>query len=208
MAVDTLRKSSKGINVNPTSSFLHLRIEDVDCSSISNFPLAPIDGQFIVAAGKTGHDGYTTNKATTDALYSNGTLANLDHLAGGQLAMVWLSQFKTDQDALGSARIPVVRGSLRFKTKLILLDSNVGGGLPSAQTVPWVAGTALTVVAVPDALTADASRLVLAPVAKAGNAASTYVVGYVVSVVSDSFTNPEVEVQLYEFPRLVTEAKD
>lgn len=213
MAMDTLRKSAKGINVTPTSSFLHLRIEDVDCSSITNFPLAPIDGQFVIAIGKTAHDGVTANKAGTDGLYSNaviqgGAAPNIDHLAGGQLAMVWLSQFRTDQDALGSSRVPVVRGSLRFKTKLIMLDSGVNAGVPSLQTVPWVAGTALTVACAPDTVTADATRLVLAPVAKAGYDATTYVVGFVVAVIDDTFATPEVEVQLYEFPRLITESNN
>lgn len=198
----------KGINVNPTSSFLHVRIEDVDCSSVTNFPTPPIDGQFIIAAGLTGHDGWNTlddNGGTdTNDDYINKDIALLDMVRGPALAMVWLSQFRTDQDALGSARVPVVRGPLRFKTKLFNL---VHG--ESISTV-YAPGTQLTVALALTAVSGTTRRLVLDNAANVGVSASAWVVGYVTRVINSSGVagTGEIEVQLYEFPRLVTEAKD
>lgn len=199
---DATKYSSNGINVEPTSSFLHIRIEDVDCSSTTNCSVAPIDGQFLAAPGLEAHDGFNTDAATTNADYLGGGVATLDMVRGPTLAMVWLSRFRTDLAALGNARVPVVRGALRFKTKLF----NLAHG-EDISTV-YAPGTQLTVQAAFTAVDSSAERLVLDNAASIGAAASGWVVGYVTRVISTLAGSEEIEVQLYDQPRLITEAKD
>lgn len=210
---------SKGFNVTPTTDMTMLRIEDVDCSSTTNCALTPIDGQFLVANGKTGKDGFLTNNATTNLLYFTDLFTDEPSTgAGAGLAMVWLSGWRGDTGGQ-STTVPVVRGALRFKTKLFNLFNtsalpSSNGYIEGAQlTVQCCAGTTFS------GTTVDTNtRLILTPVrcvaadgAPIVTAADTYkgagggwAVGYVTRVVTDSLISgtAEIEVQLYDKPML------
>jgi hypothetical protein len=194
--IGDIKYNTKGINCSPTSSFLYTRIEDVDYSAVAiTDGSGPLDGQFIVAPASTGTSGWVTDLDATNLKFQSDTLTDLAEAQGTGLAMVWQSQFKTDQDALGSAKVPVVRGSLRVKTKLF--------GKPTAVAIAtaYAAGTQLTVQMVDVTVVSGTyKRLVLFPVSKK----TAWVVGFVTQVVSDVAGSEEIEVQLYEFPRQVS----
>ena len=193
--IGDVKYSANGINCSPTSSFLYTRIEDVDCSDVTKFDKPPLDGQFVVAPASTGDSGYVTDLDAVNKKFQSDTLNDLSDSQGTGLAMVWLSQFKTDQDALGNSKVPVVRGNIRMKTKLFGKKDGV------AISTSYAAGNPLTVQMV-DVTTVSGSykRLVLFPVDKK----HAWVVGFATQVVSDVAGSEEIEVQLYEFPRQVT----
>ena len=203
MAITTF--NTKGNNVSPTSSTLHVRYEDVDCSSASKFTKTPVPGQFIVAPGKTGlANGANTQFVGTGAEVDAGFLAGTSGVA-----MCWPSNFRTDADALGNTRIAVVRGAQRFKTKLFnILDTAVA--LSHANN-GYQAGAQVTVALSLTAINGDTigDRLVINPLLlplEAGAKSGALAVGYVTRVVTDSTTSGagEIEIQLYDFPRIVT----
>jgi hypothetical protein len=192
--------SARGNNTSPTSSTLYARIEDVDCSNLTNFPYAPCDGQFLIAPGKSA----LANTADTTFL---GTTKQIDDgLQSGTsaLAMVYQSGFKTDADALGATRVPVVRGSVRFKTKLFNKPNDAVE--PSHADNGYFPGALLTVQTASDAVYSSSARLVLASAnivaSSTPEAKAAIVVGYVTRVVNDStvLTEGEIEVQLYDKP--------
>jgi hypothetical protein len=191
-SVGTAVYSSAGINVNPTSSTLPLRIEDVDCSVVADFPSPPLDGQFVIAPGKVAFNFsyYTGDDADViNAKMQNDVMTGLEEKFGVSLAMVYLSQFKGD--VLGAKCIPVVRGPLRFKTKMFLHQGDIAADL--------VAGTPLTVQADDDVISGSARRLLLCAATKK----CAWVVGFVTRVISSLAGSEEIEVQLYDFPRQV-----
>lgn len=201
----TIYYNSKGINCSPTSSFLYTRIEDVDCSSASAFEKPPVDGQFIVAAGTTGDSGWITDAATTNKKFASATAGDLNLTQGPALAMVWLSQFKTDIDALGASKVPVVRGSLRVKTKYFHSpNDNIATDFAAGTLLTVASSTTATGASVGPTGSTSNKRLVLSPATTVS--ASAWVVGYVTQVVSTTSGSEEIEVQLYEFPRLATKA--
>jgi hypothetical protein len=196
MAVGTWY-NAKGNNVNPTSSILYVRFEDVDCSDISANPKAPLDGQFLIAPGKTGTSKAAAAVGDIAKLFSSSTVGELSMTKGATLAMVWRSGFKTDGDALGESRVPVVRSALRFKTKLF----SVGTAGQKPSDAGYAVGTQLTVGPCTDDIGGDTLRLVLAPATTPATHAS-WVVGYVTRLIADDAVAPEIEVQLYDKPIL------
>lgn len=209
MATQTYFNTATGINVRPTSSFLRVRVEDADCSSTTAFLKVPVDGQFIVAPSKTGDSvcRAATAVADTNKKFLSGTFTDLDLKAGPALAMVWLSQFKTDVDALGASKIPIVRGSLRFKTRYFISPSiNVLTDFPAGTLLTVQAPTSDDAGGVVPSASGTYKRLALHPATGAGDSTSAWVVGFVTAIVSSDAGSEEIEVQLYEFPRLVTKA--
>ena len=204
--------ASKRINVTPTTSVLDLRIDDVDCSGAS-FIKPPEDGQFVLAAGKTATAGFVTNAATTNQRYCSETIAEVVSDGAG-LAMVWSSAQHGDRLALGHTRVPVIRGGGRWKTKLFnVADDAVALGHANNG---YAVGNPVTVKAIAASLQGTAERLVIGRVTEkagatsntAGKDVSVWVVGHVTRIVTDSVVagKGEIEIQLYEQPRLVTKA--
>lgn len=182
-------ESASRRNVKPTTSTLHMLVEDADCSG---FDAAPEDGQFIVALPGAEAATCVTADATPDALSETGSA----------LRMVWSSASRADRQALGDSRVPVImRGGGRFRTKCFLTDLNT---TPSAAGYrPGVALTvALSAATVPHH--GSNNRLFLAPVQATGETAA-WVVGYVVRVVNNSSVSgtAEIEIMLYSEPRIV-----
>ena len=126
MAFNTVvMEASRRRNVSPTTSTLHMLVEDADCSS---FDALPEDGQFIVALPGAESANVVAHGANVNAL------AEL----GSAISMVWGSALRSDRSALGDRRVPVIRkGGGRFKSKCFLLESNTlpaaGGYTPGAQ---------------------------------------------------------------------------
>ena len=197
------------INTNPTSDILYTRIEDVDCTG-TDFTAPPEDGQFLLAPGKTGFAAYTGSPPFVAA----DSPAAID-ARGGALAMCWSGGAqRADQQGLGYQRVPVIRGAVRFRTKLF--QSNV------AKTIDqeFAPGTVLTVkpIEVADTQSAGiqgtANRLVLAAPTNASTGdsefaiSSFWAVGHVTRILNSSKVagQAELEVQLYDYPRLITHA--
>jgi hypothetical protein len=176
-------------------------VEDIDCSA---FATAPEDGQFIVAISKTGDDGVSlTISADAAASTSPG---------GHGLCMVWGSAQRSDRQARGDARVPVIRkGGGRFSTKLFLHDDDDGD-----LTTIYTEGSPLTVAqpAAASPVQGSADRLLLCPAAAnftgmnggthpsqdtSGN--NCWIVGYVIRVITNSTVSGtgEIEFYLYSF---------
>jgi len=183
---DTVMEASKRRNVSPTTSTLKMLVEDMDASGFAEMPE---DGQFIVALPGAEAATCTAYAASSNAL---GEL-------GGALRMVWASARRSDRQALGDQKCPVImHGGGRFRMKTFLTDGN------APSTDGYTAGAALTVAAPSGAHRGTANRLFLAPVQESGGVAA-WVVGYVVRVVNDSATSGtgEIEVMLYSEPRII-----
>lgn len=191
MALKPLQ-ATKRRSVSPTTSTLHMLVEDVDCSALA---AAPEDGQFVVAISKTAG----ANPA--DNVLSNADPAQTTELGHG-LCMVWGSAQRSDRSALGDQRVPVIRkGGGRFKTKFFLSEE---GEAPSTK---FVEGAPLTVLTATEAVQGSDARLMLAPAISAAGS-SCWIVGYCVRVINDSQVSgtAEIEFYLYDQPRLVVKA--
>lgn len=203
------------VNTTPTSDILYTRIEDVNCTG-TDFAVPPEDGQFLLAPYKTGYAGITGNVDSV-ALKPFWVVGGTDEVEprGGALAMCWSGGAqRTDQQGLGYQRVPVIRGAVRFRTKLF--QSNV------AKTIEqeFAPGTQLTVkpIEIGDDQSAgiqgSSARLVLAaPSATSGGAtafdtSAFWAVGFVTRILNSSKVagQAELEVQLYDYPRLITHA--
>lgn len=208
MANSIVLASSRRVNVLPTSTILNQRFEDVDCSG-TDFAVVPEDGQFILAAGKTGvnpYTGYTFAHATDPAGLTTTNLAYAMVYTGGSN--------RSDIQALGSKRIPVIRGNMRVKTKAFIVPDpaldldNAGNG--------YAEGALLTLGSI-ESLVSGATvqgsdqRVFLVPVSKAvlnggpnfaTAAGSAVVVARVARVITDSAVagTGEIEIELFQHP--------
>lgn len=193
-------QSPRRRNVSPTTSILHTFVEDCDCSG-TDHTKTPEDGQILTVAGKVGHN----NHAGT---FADDSVVNVSQ-EGAMLRMVWGSAQRSDRSALGQKRVPVFkRGAIRVKTKFFFVADNAAA--PSAAANMWFAGALVTVIVVPNdedaaALQGSNNRLCPAPfdiVAKD----NAWCIGTVESVTNDIVGNgAEVEIFLWESPRLITE---
>ena len=198
MAALTL-SASRRRNVKPTTSVLHVFVEDVDCTD-ATFNSTPEDGQFVVVQGKTAI--HSSTAGATDKFH-DGTDTNIQDVNGPNLRMVWGSAQRSDRSALGQQRVPVFKkGAVRVKTKLF----NVANDGTTLAGNGYVAGALLSVgnalSAVEGAAAAD--RLCLEPMA---NSDFGWAVGYVERVVTDSVVagRGEIEVYLYDSPKYVSQ---
>ena len=110
-------EATKRQNVSPTTSTLHMVVEDLDCSGL---PFAPEDGEFVLLGpGKTAAGPDATNSTGTPVTVG-GTPQSYYFLMGQEFPkMVWSSALRSDRAALGETRVPVImHGGGRFKTKL------------------------------------------------------------------------------------------
>ena len=201
-------QSPRRRNVSPTTSILHTFVEDCDCTG-TDFDKTPEDGQMIVVVGKTGFaaDTYT---------FADNTLNNVTQ-AGASLRMVWGSALRSDRSALGQKRVPVFKkGAIRVKTKLFYVDNvaaapSANGYIPGALVSVRQVGTSGD--ADGNALQGANTRMVPCPLdyvtGASGSAAhldNAWVIGHVERVTNDIVGNgAEVEIFLYETPRLITE---
>jgi hypothetical protein len=179
-------------------------VEDIDCSA---FATAPEDGQFIVAVSKTGNDGTGETISADDA--------GATTPGGHGLCMVWGSAQRSDRQARGDARVPVIRkGGGRFRTKCFLHDDDDG-----TLATNYAEGAPLTVAqpAAASPLQGSADRLLLCPAganftgmnggthtSADGSGDNCWIVGYVIRVITDSTVSGtgEIEFYLYDQPRL------
>ena len=184
-------EGAKRRNTSPTTSTLHMLIEDIDCSALV---APPEDGEFIIAK---------SSGAATVAAGDVGSNANehaLNQTNPPLFRMVWGSALRSDRSALGDSRVPVLaKGGGRFKTKFFLTE----GGAPSA--VGYVEGAQLTVLL---ATHRGADRAILCPCNPAMTGLTTneatWVVGQVVRVINNSAVSGtgEIEVLIYSEPRI------
>lgn len=186
--------SATRVNTNPTSDVLYARIEDVDCTGVS-FSTPPEDGQFIAAPGKAGSNPFD-NTFSGASIVGGDSPGGLDE-RGGCLAMVWSGGAqRADQQGLGYQRCPVVRGNVRFRTKLFNVVSTIAADYPLGKSV--------TVGQAASAVQSSDERLLLSPVVDGGTSAY-WAVGFVTRIINDTNVagQGELEIQLYDFPRLV-----
>ena len=201
-------EATKRRNVSPTTSTLHMVVEDLDCSGL---PFAPEDGEFVLLGpGKTAvdlTDSGSTATATSIPGAAGQDIAALTPIA--QPKMVWSSALRSDRAALGETRVPVImHGGGRFKTKLFQLPA----GASDVKTT-YPVGMLLTVCTPSSNAVANTGqnnaieyrgslkRLILAPYAgPIGGTAPTTVVGYVTDVTNDSAVSGvgEIEFVLYD----------
>ena len=189
MALQPLQATRRR-SVSPTTSTLHMLVEDIDCSALT---AAPEDGQFIVAVSKTGQDG-------AGLTLNHDNAGSVDSLGAG-LSMVWGSAQRSDRQARGDARVPVIRkGGGRFRTKCFLRDDNDGD-----LSTKYIEGAALTVAPPATALQGSTDRLMITTVSSAAGNDNCWVIGYCIRVITDSIVSGtgEIEFYLYDQPRLV-----
>lgn len=193
----------KRANVLPTTDMLPVRVDDVDCST-SVFQATPEDGQIVQtigAAAGTAANPYSTAFSAADVTANNGAVGALN---GAGLAMVWGGGMHL-VTALKGARIPVLRGPVRVKTKLFAVNGD--GGNPEVALKPseggWSAGCHVTVETSSDLVQGSAQRLYPYPLTAASGG---WCIGFCTQIVKDTAVagEAEVEIQLYDFPRLLT----
>lgn len=194
MAAGTM-VSSRRVNVLPTSTILNQRFEDVDCSG-TDFAAVPEDGQFIQAPGKVG---YNSHADTFCAVQTSDVTVGRN----AALAMVYSGGAnRSDIQALGGKRVPVIRGNIRVRTKAFVLADDAQ--IPSHANNAYAEGGLLTVIVSPDAVQGTANRLFLYPVAayQASGETSAWVVGRIARITNDSAVpgTGEIEVELFANP--------
>ena len=188
----TVKESARRRNTSPTSTTLHMLVEDIDCSGL---PAAPEDGEFIIA---------NANGATaiqTGDVGSDGNAYDLNQTNPPLFRMVWSSALRSDRSALGDTRVPVIsKGGGKFKTKLFLCE-----GTNTPQDSGYVPGAQLTVLMTSHRGT-DRGLLSPADATMTGIAddQAVWVVGQVVRVVNNSSVSgtAEIEFLLYSEPRI------
>jgi hypothetical protein len=190
MATATL-SATRRRNVKPTTSVLHVFVEDVDCSG-TTFTLPPEDGELVIVQGKTA--------ISTVGLYQDGAVANVLDIGSG-LRMVWGSAQRSDRAAYGQQRVPVFKkGAVRVRTKLFQLAT---GAAPASDG--WVPGALVcaSLGALTTTIQGTTDRIVPAilPAASSG-----WAIGYVERVTVNSAVSGrgEVEIYLYDTPQLIS----
>jgi hypothetical protein len=166
-------------------------VEDVDCSGLE---AAPEDGQFVQAVSTTAIYSADTFEAANTAAVDIGQNAGL--------CMVWASARRSDRQATGDQKVPVIRNGGRFKTKAFILKNDAK--VPSDADNDYASGALLTVAVSTNSVEGSDKRLFLKPLEDASTAA--WVVGHCIRVTNDSNVagTGEIEVMLYDAPRLHT----
>ena len=133
-------EASKRRNTSPTTSTLHMIVEDMDCSGLT---APPEDGEFIVAAAGSVNQTVTAQAANTADLTPS----------GAQLRMVWGSARRSDRQAQGDQSCPVImKGGGRFTTKYFLTDNATApsaAGYAAGMELTWEVLVCLRLVAIP-----------------------------------------------------------
>ena len=183
--------AAKRRNVSPTSSTLNVVTRDIDCSGMNH---SPEDGQWVPQDGDpagtaTWHHGTETSVSATAANASS-------------ISMVWASAQRSDRQALGDTRVPVLmHGGVEVEIKLYECQA---GTLSSLFPV----GSLVTLTKATEALSGVAgdvagtnNRLVITPMPAANFG---WAVGYVISAPAEAAADDAaIKVYLYDKPRLV-----
>jgi hypothetical protein len=187
MAINSTASDSKGRNVAPLSSTLHIMTMDVDCSALTD---APLDGEWVIAKGRGAACGSSGGVSSPNS--AAGTpLAKADANGAG-LRMVWSEKGRSDLQATGRKRVPVIwMGGMHCKLSLYNYDS---AALPQAGDSVYVAKNSAAVDGTQTRLVADC--------ASGGN--SNQLAGWCVGiVVADVATAGDpLEVMLFDQPRI------
>lgn len=180
--------NSKGRNVEPMSSVLKIHTLDSD---VSAFTAAPLDGEWVIfqgqgkaAASSSGESSTAIVAATKD------TPGNL-----GLARMVWSEQGRSDIQATGRKRVPVVFQD-SFHCKLELYEYTVGS-LPQAG---W-----LITLGAPHATEGDLAgqkRIIAKSNVADLGAGYHWCVGIVIATVTTA--GDPLECMLWDSPRLIT----
>ena len=186
MASDTLAYNVRGRHVEPRSSVLDMQTLDVD---VSGFTVPPLDGEFVFFNGAL---------QAADNTIAELTVSDTDLGKGASLCMVWSEHGRSDIQAYGRKRVPVIfRHSFHMELGLYNYDSTA---LPTA-------GDPVIVAECQSDIFGDSGTTRM--VADIGNgkdlaAGRHWVVGYVAKG-PDAAGEP-VEIVLYDQPRLVNGA--
>ena len=189
MAIDKTASDSKGKHVEPLSSTLHITTMDVDCSGLT---LAPLDGEFLIVQGRGEAVGQSSG-ASSPSSAAGTPLAKAD--AGAcNLRMVWSNSSRSDLQALGRKRVPVVwMGGMHLRLGLYNYDKD---NLPQAGDQVYVAKNKAA------AASASGTDRLVAEIASGDNAGvlSGWCVGVVIS--PPAAAGDPVEIMLHDQPRL------
>lgn len=202
MAIDKTFSATRRRNVTPTSSILRIVTRDVDCSA---FPVAPEDGQFVIAAGATTGTGDAaatgfSNWGAGTALVFYDSVAGIANITadveGASLKMVWGSALQTDRQALGNTKVPVLwLGGVEVECQLF------NGDAGQALNVTYTPGSLVTVEKAKESVQGTQNRLVLCPLPAANIG---WAVGYVTKAPTDNGANGKsITVMLYDQPRKI-----
>ena len=185
MAIDATASNSRGRNVEPLSSILDMQTLDVDASA---FTLPPEDGEWVFFRG---HLEPATHAAADLTIDANGMGA------GAQLCMVWSESGRSDLQATGYERVPVIwRHSFHCELELYNYDS---AALPQS-------GDMLTVATAFAAVNGDTGleRLVCNAVGSDDlGAGEHWVVGTVLKTVEAA--GDPMEVLIFDTPKAVSQ---
>ena len=185
MAIDATASNTRGRNVEPLSSILDVQTLDVDASGLT---VPPEDGEFVFFRG---HLSAATNDSADLAIDANG-MGN-----GGLLCMVWSESGRSDRQATGEERVPVIfRHSFHCELELYNYDS---GALPQSGDLLTVS----TAFAVINGDTGN-TRLVANAIGTDDlGAGEHWVVGQVLKTV-ESAGDP-MEVLIFDTPKAVSQ---
>ena len=188
--------AAKRRNVSPTSSTLNVVTRDIDCSGMNH---SPEDGQWVPQDGDPagGDPGSILWQHTQDAASVTATAA-----MASSISMVWGSAQRSDRQALGDTRVPVLaHGGIEVELKLYECDT---GQLSTL----WPVGSMVTLKKASEALTGVAgdvaatnNRLVAAPLA---SNEFGWAVGYVISAPAVAAADDQaIKIYIYDKPRFV-----
>jgi hypothetical protein len=187
--------AAKRRNVSPKSSTLNVVTRDIDCSGMNH---TPEDGQWVP------QDGDPAGGDPGNVLWHHGTEASVTATRNmaSSIAMVWSSAQRSDRQALGDTRVPVLmHGGIEVECKLF--ETNGGNILAD-----FPIGSLVTLTKATDALTNVANdvpgtnnRLVCTPLPAANFG---WAVGYVISAPDATAADDQaITIYLYDKPRLV-----
>jgi hypothetical protein len=186
MAIDTTAANTRGRNVEPLSSVLDMQTLDADCSA---FTLPPEDGEFLFFNGSME----VATHASADLAIGAGDMG-----LGAQLCMVWSEVGRSDLQANGYQRVPVVfRKSFHCELALYNYDA---AALPIAGELLWVQAAATAVngdVGLTRLVASSNGLLDLS-----SGAGEHWVIGHVMK--APSAAGEPIEVLIYDTPRATT----
>ena len=114
MAIDATASNSKGRNVEPLSSTLHMKTMDVDCSGLND---APLDGEWVIALGHGNPVGQSSGNSSPNS--AAGTPLAKGDMGAALLRMVWSEKGRSDTQATSRKRVPVIwAGGMHCKLAL------------------------------------------------------------------------------------------
>lgn len=185
MAIDATASNTRGRNVEPLSSILDMQTLDVDASA---FTLPPEDGEWVFFGGNLELATHASADLAIDASGMG---------KGAALCMVWSESGRSDLQATGYARVPVIwRHSFHCELELYNYDS---AALPQS-------GDLLTVAATFAAVNGDSgnTRLVVNAIGSDDlGAGEHWAVGMVLKTVAAA--GDPMEVLIFDTPKAVSQ---